>query len=115
MCADALRLFGHDERLSQGATISLLTLLSRFFDIECKFNNCQLKFKIKALLYVITLLFCKTAKSSKSQCCDFELFNYVLYNFLIMYYITLGLDLESVAKAADVVVEYTTNTEDEYA
>ena len=32
----------------------------------------------------------------------------------IMYHITLGLDLESVAKAADVVVEYTTNTEDEY-
>ncbi len=106
MCADALRLFGHDERLSQGATISLLTLLSRFFDIECKFNNCQLKFKIKALLYVITLLFCKTAKSSKSQCCDFELFNYVSYSF--------GLDLESVTKAADVVVEYATNTEDEY-
>lgn len=106
MCADALRLFGHDERLSQGATISLLTLLSRFFDIECKFNNCQLKFKIKALLYVITLLFCKQQKARNR--------NVAISSFLIMYHITLGLDLESVAKAADVVVEYTTNTEDEY-
>ena len=88
MCADALRLFGHDERLSQGATISLLTLLSRFFDIECKFNNCQLKFKINR--------------------------NVAISSFLIMYHIALGLDLESVTKAADVVVEYATNTEDEY-
>ena len=31
-----------------------------------------------------------------------------------MYHIALGLDLESVTKAADVVVEYATNTEDEY-
>lgn len=40
--------------------------------------------------------------------------NVAISSFLIMYHITLGLDLESVAKAADVVVEYATNTEDEY-